>query len=116
MSASEEIFQEVIEREFKDLDGLQLKFVKDLGAGGQGRVFQVQKVSGQSQKIKVANFALKVFQGERAKDVKKEIEKSLSVEHQHFVKIFSGESRRKISIIAMELARESLEDRLQEGV
>ena len=81
MSTAREIFKRVLKSDFKILDGLQVEFVKELGAGGEGRVLHLKINDGVSNEITNPHFALKVFEEKKGRSVASEIKKSTAVDH-----------------------------------
>ena len=114
MTRSHDKFKKILKAEFKVFEELKLEFVRELGSGGQGCVIQVKIKDGKSAKFPSKHFALKIFDGQNHKEVQQEIKKSLSAQNDHFVRIYDAETSDNVSFIAMELANQSLEDKIQE--
>ena len=88
---------------FKLFDGVDFFYLDTIGKGAQGIVVRIASPQGIADH---KTFALKVSVG--GNYLEKEIVKSLSFNHDGFIKILGAETKSSINVIAMEEAKENL--------
>ena len=105
---------------FNFFEGHEIIKIKELGKGGQGAVYLIESNNPEGESLlddmETKQFALKLLvrNSEQDKFIRKEIKKSMTFHHPHFVKIFEAENKEVLSMIAMEVAEGTLEDKIRQ--